>query len=210
MTYQPQLTDVARLVTTVATANHSAENEPLFQWLLKRWLLEQPLLEQPLQNPVVTPVDLTPVDLAELRLCLHTGVSTPRALQVAELMLTRAPETAALLERLEIRGRDLGLGDGWKHEAERADQLNNEVDRLVESHDWDMAARFIEANVLGEPIYEQWVVILEARIARGDGDVERLETVRDKLRTEATTLQNSFSMLLQGDFSAFLGNDREN
>jgi hypothetical protein len=153
-------------------------------------------VNQPLEGSV------TFLDLMELHFCLHNEQESDRAHGMAVWLLRRLPETARLWNQLEQMGHDAGCLLQYPAYGVDVVKYNRDVDRLLAT-EWKTAEEALDATGEVGTSYNEWLGIVEARLARGEGDAERLREVRGRLRAEAALarqqplLEDKLPMLFQ-------------
>jgi len=180
--YEPTLLDVAKLL--YATAGQGPAPEVLS---LVGWLMEQVPEVHELWRSVNEPLSgsVTFRDLMDLHLCLDYELPSDKAYGMAVWLLRRVPATARLWSELEQMGKDAGCLLQYPAYGVDVVRYNRDVDRLLAADDWATAEEALDATGDVGASYNEWLRIVEARLARGEGDAERLREVRGRLRAEA-------------------------
>jgi hypothetical protein len=179
--YEPNLLDVAKLLYATSGEGPAPEAVSLVNWLIERVPEVQDLwqsVNQPLEGSVSF------LDLMELHFCLHNEQESDRAHGMAVWLLRRLPETARLWNQLEQMGYDAGCLLQYPAYGVDVVKYNRDVDRLLAT-EWKTAEEALDATGEVGTSYNEWLGIVEARLARGEGDAERLREVRGRLRAEA-------------------------
>jgi hypothetical protein len=179
--YEPTLLDVAKLLYATSGEGPAPEAVSLVDWLIERVPEVQDLwkrVNQPLEGSV------TFLGLMELHFCLHYEQECERAYGTAVWLLRRVPETARLWNQLERIGYDAGCLLQYPAYGVDVVKYERDVDRLVAT-EWKTAEEALDVTGEIGTSYNEWLGIVEARLARGEGDAERLREVRGRLRAEA-------------------------
>ena len=179
--YEPTLLDVAKLLDATSGEGPAPETVSLVDWLIER-IPEAHDLWKSVNQPLASSV--TFLDLMELHFCLHYEQKSDRAYGMAVWLLRRSPATARLWGQLEQMGYDAGCLLQYPAYGVDVVKYHADVDRLL-AMDWKTAEEAVDASGDLGPCYNEWLRIVETRLARGEGDAERLREVRGRLRAEA-------------------------
>jgi hypothetical protein len=188
--YNPNLNDVARLVSGTREGEAVPEAAPLLHWLIEK----DPRLDDLWKTAhEIRDGGVTLLEVAALSRELDfegEGRSPSAACATAVKLLRSRGETRELWERLEQMGRDAGLAADWPGVGTHILLAHSDVDRLLASDDWATSEECLDPEREVRLDRDLWLAIVEARLSRGEGDVERLARVREKLRAEIALLQS--------------------
>ena len=180
--YEPTLLDVAKLLYATSGEGPSPDVVCLVEWLMDQ-VPEVRELWKTVNEPLAGSVTFR--DLMDLHLCLDYELPSDKAYGMAVWLLRRVPATARLWRRLEQMGEDAGQLLQYRSYGIDVVKYHAEVDRLLALDEWATAEEALDATGDLGPSYNEWLRIVEARLARGEGDAERLRQVRARLRAEA-------------------------
>lgn len=180
-TYEPSLVDVAKFVGATASVP-APECKRLFYYLVERI---EPLGKLWGELNGLLPGGDSLRKVVELLLCLEHDVESESAYGLAVWMVEQVPETADMWRKLEVMGTDAGEVAQYPTYPVNVVALHQAVDRLLANERWATAEEVLDPiGELGID-YKALVMILAARIARGEGDAEHMKSVQRRLVEEA-------------------------
>ncbi len=172
----PTLMDIAKLVSTPVNHEHYPELRPTLMWLIRSSPKAQAVYDELTHDTRDRP---TLLELAKLLCVVETGAKYPECRHTVLWLIKQNEAAKEVLTELEHLATDAGDdldGAMWVLRA------HQDTDRLLAVEDWDDdPADVVDPTRSRGRNYEPCFNICTARLARGEGDRSRLETVIKKL-----------------------------
>lgn len=130
--------------------------------------------------------DPSPMALARFLFSITSGDKEPRAQHIAVWILKQSEPGRKALETLEALAADAGMDLLYPSWPTDVIDRHRELDLLLRAEDWTDPLDVVDPirDRFGEG-FPEWIAICHTRIARGEGDVERLREVLRKLERSA-------------------------
>ena len=175
----PTLMDLAKVLESPLTPEPYPESLATALWLIRQSPKAQALLDELHRERDDAP---TLMELAKLLCAITSSARAPES-QPTVLWLIRqsdaAAKTYACFDHMATDAGMLPTYPTWPTELVR---MHQDVDRLLAAENWNDAAEILDPTGNSGPCYETWFNICLARLARGEGDRQRLESAAEKLK----------------------------